>query len=396
MAQALPEPQTFAREFTELGAAGMSRKYGVAERNVHAMRRRLEGRLGISIKCKPKWATERHAAIHGFSPEHGMTHTVPEPFLVKGVSTYYNADGEVSGQWVKSTLDQSKVEQMVRDFVEVVTSEAKGISPAVAPPKSTNADLLAVYPMGDPHFGMYAWAAEAGDDFDLDIAERTTLGAIDHLLSSAPKTETAIILPLGDFFHADDQSNVTPGHKNQLDVDSRYPKVLMVGIKTLRHIILRALENHAKVIVRIEPGNHDPHAKWVLSLTLAAYFDNNPRVEVDISPAKFWFHRFGKVLIGSTHGDTVKHDGLPGIMAADRSSDWGETKHRYWYTGHVHTQAVREYPGVVCESFRTLAPKDAWTASRGYRSGRDMYCIVHHKEHGEVARHRCDIGMLRK
>lgn len=115
---------------------------------------------------------------------------------------------------------------------------------------------------------------------------------------------------------------------------------------------------------------------------------------VDLNPSKFWFHEFGKVLIGATHGDTVKHEALLGVMASDKAEAWGRTKHRYWYTGHVHHQSVREFPGVICESFRTLAAKDAYAAGHGYRAGRDMVCITQHREHGEVERHRVDIGML--
>jgi hypothetical protein len=55
---------------------------------------------------------------------------------------------------------------------------------------------------------------------------------------------------------------------------------------------------------------------------------------------------------------------------------------------------VTELPGVVCEAFRTLAAKDAYAAGHGYRAGRDMRCIVHHKDFGEIERHRCDVAML--
>jgi len=30
----------------------------------------------------------------------------------------------------------------------------------------------------------------------------------------------------------------------------------------------------------------------------------------------------------------------------------------------------------------------------GYRAGRDMRCIVHHKQYGEIERHRCDVAMI--
>lgn len=336
----------------------------------------------------------RKAALSGYAPEHDMQHPAPRPFSVKGVSTLYGADGKVLTQWVKTKLDESQAEEAIREFVDYLVQEARGLSPIVKTPSKSLDDLLAIYPFGDPHIGMYAWARESGEDFDLVEAERLTLGAVDSLVESAPPAKTAILIPLGDVFHANDQSNVTPGHKHQLDVDSRYPKVIGVGIKTFRYAVLRALEKHEKVIVRIEPGNHDPEAKWALAFALDAYFENNPRVEIDLTPSKFWFYKFGKVLIGTTHGDTVKHDHLPGIMAADKPEEWGSTKHRYWYTGHVHHQAVREYPGVVCESFRTLAAKDAYSAGHGYRAGRDMRCIILHKEHGEVARHRCDVGMI--
>jgi len=32
--------------------------------------------------------------------------------------------------------------------------------------------------------------------------------------------------------------------------------------------------------------------------------------------------------------------------------------------------------------------------TQGYRSGRDMYCIVLHEQHGEIERHRVDVGAL--
>jgi hypothetical protein len=85
---------------------------------------------------------------------------------------------------------------------------------------------------------------------------------------------------------------------------------------------------------------------------------------------------------------------LPGVMAADRAQDWGETAWRYWLTGHVHHESKREFPGVTVETFNTLAAKDAYAANAGYRAARNMKCIVYHAEHGEVARHTVHPAML--
>ncbi len=336
----------------------------------------------------------RRAARAGFSPEHDMRKTVPAGYHVKGVSTYYDKNGEVRGQWVKSQKDQEHQIAMLLDAVQEIAEPFRGKSEKVKGPGSVNKDLLTIYPMGDPHLGMYAWAAETGHDFDLNIAEANLVAAVDRLVGLAPPSELGLILNLGDFFHSDSADNQTRRSGNPLDVDTRWAKVLQVGIRTMRRCIDKALEKHKEVKVINEIGNHDDHSAIVLSLCLAQYYENNPRVSVDTSPSPFHWLRFGKCLIGVTHGNNTKPDMLPGIMAADRSKDWGETSHRYWYTGHIHHDTLKEFPGCTVETFRTLAPRDAWHHKSGYRSGRDMKCDVLHVEHGRINRHIVGIEML--
>lgn len=339
-------------------------------------------------------SAEKRASMQGFSPQHDMTHAAPHPFVVKGTSTLYDEDGKAKLQWVKTKLDDERAVEVIKEFVTYLVSDAKGLSRLVAPPKTPRSDLINVFPFGDPHFGMYAWAAETGDDFDTEIAEKLTCGAIDRLVASAPEADTAIILPLGDLLHADDNKNRTPQSGAALDVDTRYQRVVMIALKAIKHCIYRALEKHKRVIGRIVGGNHDPHSSFAVAIALAEHFSNNPRVTIDLSPSLFWYYRFGKVLIGTTHGDKAKGQDLLGVMASDRAEDWGQTKYRYWYCGHIHNMTVKEMPGVLIESFRTLAPKDAWHAGEGYRAGRDSYCITLHKDYGEIGRHRCDVAML--
>lgn len=338
-------------------------------------------------------AVYKKAAIQGYSPQHDMTRTVPEPFIVRGVSTYYNKDGKPSGQWVKSRVDDSALEQIVRDSIASLVEGVRGLSPIVEKPQYSNDDLLCVYPMGDPHFGLKAWQSDAGDNFDLKIAEDLTCSAIDRLIASAPNAKTAILLNLGDMFHSDNQRNVTnSGH--QLDVDSRWAKIQQVGLKAMIYCLHRLLEKHEKVVFRINRGNHDGHSSYALALMLSCYFDKEPRIDIDLSPATMWYYEFGNVLIGSTHGDTIKGKDILSIMASDVPKMWGNSTHRYCYIGHVHHHDAKEYQGGIVEYFRTLAARDAWHQGQGYRAGRDMRLIVLHKQHGEIERHTCDIGML--
>lgn len=338
-------------------------------------------------------AAQGRAAIKGFSPAHDMTKTVPDPFVVKGTSTLYDETGKPRMQWVKSQLSEDKREALLREFAQSLADGVKGLAPISTPPSKRADDLLCVYPWGDPHFGMYAWWQDAGADFDLDTAERLTCSAVDRLVSSAPEGSVGMLLNLGDMFHADNQRNTTnSGH--QLDVDGRWSKVQQVGLRAMIHCIRRMLEKHTIVIVRINKGNHDGHSSYALSLMLSCFFHSDPRVLVDLSPGLCWYYQFGSVLIGSTHGDTIKGKDMGAVMAADKPREWGNTTHRYWYVGHIHHKDVKEYPGVIVEYMRTLAARDAWHQGMGYRAGRDMQLIVHHREHGEIERHRCDVGML--
>jgi len=362
----------------EMGVDKAAKHLGINRRTLQIMAARLRDR----------------AATAGLSPAHGMTHPVPAPFSVAGVSTLYNADGQISAQWVKSRLREDEAAQAMREAIEDFVAEYRGTARPVKAPTRSMSSLLSVYPLGDPHIGMYAWAAEAGEDFDVQIARHDLLAAAARLVDVAPASERGLIVNLGDFFHADSLAQSTKSG-NKLDVDTRWPRVLKLGCQLMVDLISLALKKHQTVEVINAIGNHDDHSSVMLSAFLEAWFHAEPRVLVHPTASKFHYLEFGKNLIGVTHGDTVKLPALGELMASDRPEAWGRAKHRYWYTGHIHHTTKQELRGVVVESFRTLAARDAWHSASGYRSGRDMYVIVLDEEHGEVERHRCDIRQVR-
>lgn len=335
---------------------------------------------------------KRRAAREGHAPGHFVNGVAPG-FLMGKVTVQRDASGEVERTWERQSPELTNQLERLREFASTLSEGVKGLAPISEGPRSSANDLLCVYPWGDPHFGMMAWWQDAGADFDLDTAERLTTSAVDRLVASAPEGSVGLLLNLGDMFHADNQRNQTQsGH--QLDVSGRWAQVQQVGLRAMIHCVRRMLEKHSTVIVRINRGNHDDHSSYALSLMLSCYFHNDPRVEIDLSPATAWYYEFGAVMLGSTHGDGIKGKDMGAVMAADKPKAWGRTTHRYWYVGHVHHKDVKEYPGVIVEYVRTLAARDAWHQGMGYRAGRDMQLVVIHREHGEIERHRCDVGML--
>ena len=350
----------------------------VSERNVMKLLQRLKAQ----------------AAARGIAPDQDMTHEAAEGFVVKGTSTLYGEEGDVKAQWVKTQQGAAQTLTQIREAIAEAMDGYKGVYRPRKAPTSDTSELLACYVMGDPHIGCYAHAEEAGENFDVKIAREDLLNATSRLVAVAPKTDHALIANLGDFFHADNRGNTTT-RGTPVDVDTRWPQVLQAGCMLMVDLITLALSKHPRVSVVNCIGNHDDHSSVMLSAFLAAYFHAEPRVEVLPTTNKFHYFQHGKTLIACTHGDTIKLNALTEIMATDKPEMWAQSQHRYWYTGHIHHTTRQELRGSVVESFRTLAAKDAWHMNSGYRSGRDMFCIVHDKEYGEVERHRCDIRRAR-
>jgi predicted phosphodiesterase len=336
---------------------------------------------------------ERRAARQGYSPGADMTKPVPEGFHVKGVSTYYDADGNVRGQWVKSNKDQESRAEVLLAALSRLAEPFQGVAEPVAPTAYVDEDLLCVIPFGDPHFGMQAWRAETGEDFDLKIAESDLVTAVDHLVALAPPAKQGLVVSLGDLFHSDSKKGETT-RGTRVDVDSRQSKVIGVVIRAMRRCIDRALERFEHVTFVPVCGNHDDYSSLMLGHAIAGFYEREPRVTVDTSPAKFHKFRFGANLIGMTHGDTAKLEQLGEIMACDWPADWAETTSRIWLTGHVHHSTVKELRGCTVETFRTLASSDAWHHASGYRSGRDLRLDILHREFGWVNRHIVGINQI--
>jgi hypothetical protein len=207
--------------------------------------------------------------------------------------------------------------------------------------------------------------------------------------------QQALLVFLGDFMHYDSFVAVTPTSGHHLDADGRFPKMVRTAIRCMRYLIERALERHGKVHVIVEIGNHDLSSSIFLMECLRNVYENEPRITIDNSPRHYHYYQFGQVLVATHHGHGAKSEALPLIVATDVPKMWGETKHRHIFVGHVHhVNKLKDFPGAEVESFRILASPDAYSDQKGYRSARDMKCIIFDRNHGEIARHSVKPDML--
>lgn len=318
---------------------------------------------------------------------------IPAGFNVDYITRHTTEEG-VKNEWTRLRPD-AEAYSATLEAIDETMKKYEGIIPSIPrQSEDVNSDLATIYPIIDHHLGLYSWEAETGANYDLTIAQKVLRDSLGELIAQAPASERAVILNIGDFFHSDDNTNRTRRSGNILDADGRYAKILEIGVDLQFEAISLALTKHQCVEVRNLPGNHDPYASLALNSSIRMAFKNNPRVHVSRDPSPFYFFRFGKVLIGATHGDMIKHTDMPMVLAAYAAKDWGETEHRYVYLGHVHHKSIGggEKFGATWETFRTLAAKDAWATQSGYASGRSMVAITHHRDSGEKFRHTVTIA----
>lgn len=307
------------------------------------------------------------------------TELVPNVLWVKTKAT-----DDAPGYSVMLRPQEATPEQVA----EAVREALEGMTPAqpVQAPENYDSDLLTVYPLADMHLGMMAWARETGEAYDTNIAADRAREWVGRAVDASPASAEAVILDVGDMTHADDQTNQTPRSKHILDVDSRHFRTLEVAICTLAYAVEYALQKHGKVTVRILPGNHNITSYMTVLFALAERYRNEPRVEVQKVPGEFWVHQFGECLLAAHHGHGGKPERMVFFLADEHAKIWGQTRHRFLWTGHLHHMKAADIGGVQWEQLRAMTARDAYAVSNAYTARAQLQAITLHRSRGEVLR----------
>lgn len=328
---------------------------------------------------------KKKAAKMGYAPDHDFVRPVPDGFVAHGVSTYYNKDGKPSGQWVKAAADKDRQEAIFREACAAMSETLPRVKAATGPVKVDSA-LCNLIVFTDYHMGQLSWHREGGADWDLKIAERMLLASFVHMVESAPQAATCVLTIQGDFLHSDGLLPLTPAHKNVLDTDGRFSKIVASAIRVLRRLINHALAKHETVHLIICEGNHDEASSLWLRHMFAALYESEPRLSVNDSELPFYVHQHGETMLAFHHGHKVTNEQLPMLFAAQFPKIWGNTVKRYAHCGHRHHVDEKEYAGMTVTQHPTLAARDAHSARGGWISERAAALVTYHEKFGQVAR----------
>lgn len=315
------------------------------------------------------------AVKRGFSPEHGMMDSVPEGFNVEKLSMLRRQpNGDPYWAIARKRREDDPVAHAKR-LGEELRAEFEGAGAvglyalANQTPPATNDRLVVDYEFGDPHFGMYADAEIVGEHFDTDRASQLTRNAIVKMVSEAPAARIAHLTWIGDNTHANDKKHVTPQSAAPLDIDPRgHGHALMAAARAAMFAVNAMLTKHETVVANILPGNHDPDAAFALAAMVAIAFEGNPRVKCDVTSRRIRMFEYGKVGLVYHHGDKIKLDKMPMLIAEDYREAWGRVTKWFAISGHIHHEKWIEVMGVLCRSLSTLAGKDNWHSNEGYRA----------------------------
>ena len=369
----------------------------LAARIQHGSNKQAAKVLGVNSSTVDRTINliESRAASYAVAPHRDVNRQTMAGFEAKRVSTAYKEDGTVALQWVIQEPEKRHIREKMEAMVEGFRDDLSGLKEAVKQPKTVDSDYLACYIIGDHHFGMLADAATKldNDNWDVSIATKVLADAVNRLAVRVGNCETAILLNVGDFFHADSSKNETTAG-TRVDVDTRIGKTFKLAGQLFQLLIDKLLVTHKKVVVINVRGNHDSDMACHLSSCLDILYQKEPRVNVLENYSKFLHYEWANNMFVFHHGDRIKHEQILQTVIKNLDSEWSAHKNRYCHLGHIHHHTAREVGSMHFEHWGSLTATDQWHSDSGYGSERSMTAIVYHKQYGEDSRVKITVDGL--
>ena len=345
--------------------------------------------LGVNRRTidKTMQRIERFAASKAVAPHKSVDRETMEGFDAKQVSTAYKEDGSIALQWVIQEPQKRNMQEKIDALMEGMTDDLTGFKLPVDQPATLDDDYLAMYMIGDHHFGMLADSETKidDDDWDVKIATQILIDATDRLANRVGDAHTGVLLNVGDFFHADSSANTTT-KGTPVDVDTRIGKTFKLAGRLFQVLIDKMLEVHSEVVVINVRGNHDSDMACHLSSCLELLYSEEPRVNVLPNYSKFIHYQWHNNLFVFHHGDRMKHEQILQAVIKNLDNEWSQSKNRYCHLGHIHHHTAREVGSMHFEHWGSLTATDQWHSDSGYGAERSMTAVVYHKQHGEDSR----------
>jgi hypothetical protein len=299
---------------------------------------------------------------------------------------------DIKHYWYKSekfsmfAKNESKTYEELRDEIIVEMDKYSPKYPKIKRKPSKDGHLLVISP-ADVHLGKLASSFETSDPYNHHIAYNRCIDGVKGILdkSSGFNIDKINLIIGNDILHVDNPRNTTTKGTNQDTSLMWYDSFRLA--RELYVEVIEMLLTVADVHLTYNPSNHDYMSGFMLADSIKSWFRLSKNVTFDFSIAHRKYFKYGKNLIGSTHGDGAKHDKLPQLMSIEAKKEWSECEHYYIYTHHLHHKTSKDYMNVNVETLRSPSGTDSYHHINGYEHApKAIEGFIHCKNHGQVSR----------
>lgn len=286
-----------------------------------------------------------------------------------------------SGEWRESyrateTTTDSEFKNLKESLLSDLRSVSKVVDSILPKDKEDSAIALEIN-LPDFHFGKI-------DGTSIEQQSKLFLESVGEIMGKASVYNIKeIILPIGnDLLNSEGMRLSTTKGTPQED-NSNWK----LNFRTAWLALVSAVEFLSKIApvkVIVVLGNHDFERSFYIGELLSAVYVNNSNVEVVNNGSHRTYLQVGKNLLAYTHGDKIKPQDLPLVMATESPIAFSQTTHRSWRLGHLHKHMIDEYRGIEIEVLPALCGNDDWHVANGYFSPRKAMAYVWDYNGGKV------------
>lgn len=297
-------------------------------------------------------------------------------------------EGFQKAEWQQTKADAEKWNKLEQSFILPLRDHLETFAPTYTVQpfniRKSRTPFAVVASTGELHFGKAGWVGETGEEYNREIAEQRLVKARAHMLQEVAdrgRPEKFIWAVGNDYLHIDNEGNSTTKLTPQ-DCDGTAARALREGFEILVRDADSLLAVAPLEIAHV-PGNHDHLLSYALLSMLASWYRKDKNVTVSLNAASRYYTPYGNTILGFAHGDgALKPKDFIATMSKEAHQWWSTTKYRAFFTGHLHTEVVREMVGGTHYQMKSLSGKDRYHEKNGYLSEAGMNSYVIDKERG--------------
>lgn len=255
------------------------------------------------------------------------------------------------------------------DFRDKFIEFLKTFTPAPiteAPAESDKEGIMLVINKQDAHLNKYDSAGNNNIENRFKEFERSVNVSIAKAMAMN-KIDQALYVIGSDGFNSEFTGTTTKGTPQQNLLDHHRSFAMICSHEC--NVINSLLASSSHVALVFVPGNHDEYIGWHLMMYLDAYYRNETRITVDVSPDYTKYVQFGNTAIMLNHGDAMKPEKLAAEFPMGMREEWSSCKHYYIFTGDKHHTLAKDFNGIQFYQLPALSTaKSMWDKKRGFEN----------------------------